>query len=92
MEKLVTIQQQFPLEERVYTDRKQQEQKIAIRGFVLSDGIDTFYAEALGDLARQMPNYDQSVMHNVQLQLGLRRFTKDGKTRHNTEVKIVKMV
>ena len=92
MEKLVTIIQQLPLQERSYTDRNGQNQVFASRGFVLTDGIDTFYAEAVGDMARTMPQYDPSVMHTVQCQMSQREFSgSDGVTRHSTEVRIIKM-
>ena len=45
MEKLVMIKEQLALSERNYTDRNGQPQVFASVGFVLTDGIDTFYAE-----------------------------------------------
>ena len=93
MEKLVSIVQQLPLVERPYTDRQGQQQVFASRGFVLTDGVDTFYAEAVGDTARVMPQFDPAVMHMVQCQLAIRDYDdKNGQKRWLTEVKIVKMV
>lgn len=93
MEKLVSIQQQLPLVERQYTDRQGQPQVFASRGFVLSDGVDTFYAEAVGDMARSMPQYDPAVMHHAQCQMSLREYEDKNGTKHwQTEVRIVKMV
>lgn len=92
MEKFVYIQQQLPLQERSYTDRNGQNQVFASRGFVLSDGIDTFYAEAIGDYARSLPQLDTQTTHRVQTQLAARDFRdKDGNIRYQTEVRIIKI-
>ena len=94
MERLVSIQQQFPLQERSYVDRNGQNQVFASRGFVMTTGIETFYAEATGDYARSLPQqFDQNVMHSLQTQLSVRDFRdKDGNTRYQTEVRIIKLV
>ena len=94
MERLVSIQQQFPLQERSYVDRNGQNQVFASRGFVMTTGIETFYAEAIGDYARSLPQqFDQNVMHSLQAQLSVRDFRdKDGNTRYQTEVRIIKLV
>lgn len=94
MEKLVTIIQQLPLQERSYTDRNGQQQVFASRGFVLSDGIDTFYAEAVGDYARSMPEeFLLNVDYRLQAQLSTREYRdRDGNFRYSTEVRIVKLV
>ena len=94
MERLVSIQQQFPLQERSYVDRNGQNQVFVSRGFVTTTGIETFYAEATGDYARSLPQqFDQNVMHSLQAQLSVRDFRdKDGNTRYQTEVRIIKLV
>lgn len=94
MERLVSIQQQFPLQERSYVDRNGQNQVFASRGFVMTTGIETFYAEVTGDYARSLPQqFDQNVMHSLQAQLSVRDFRdKDGNTRYQTEVRIIKLV
>ena len=90
MEKTVVIVEQLPLQERSYTDRNGQPQVFASRGFVLTDGIDTFYAEMTGDKARTCPEMDKSKLHSVQCQLQERSYTdKDGVLHHATEVRIV---
>lgn len=55
MERLVSIQQQLQLQECSYVDRNGQNQVFALRGFVMTTGIETFYAEATGDYARLLP-------------------------------------
>lgn len=95
MEKIVTIQQQFPLQERNYTDRNGQQQVFASRGFVLSDGIDTFYAEMTGDYARSQANvqYDANAAHTVQAQISTREYRdKDNNIRYHNEIRITKIV
>ena len=94
MERLVSIQQQFPLQERSYVDRNGQNQVFASRGFVMTTGIETFYAEATGDYARSLPQqFDQNMMHSLQAQLSVCDFRdKDGNTRYQTEVRIIKLV
>lgn len=95
MEKLVTIVQQFPLTERNYTDRSGQAQVFASKGFVLSDGIDTFYAEMVGDTARahRDMHFDESVSHAVQTQISTREYTdRDNQKRYSNDVRILKMV
>jgi len=92
MEKPVTIIQQFPLQERQYTDRNGQQQIFASRGFVLSDGIDTFFAEATGDMARNMPEYTINSLYNLQAQITLREYKgNDGQKRYANEVRIIKL-
>ncbi len=94
MEKLVQIIQTLPFQERAYTDRNDQRQTFASRGFVLSDGVDNFYAEMQGDYARSMKDFqpDPSIIHGVQMQISCRNFQdKDGNTRYTNEIRITKM-
>lgn len=95
MEKLVSVLQQFRLQERTYQDREGQNQVFASRGFILSTGIDTFYAEMTGDYARSQANvqFDQGTMHIAQMQMSVREFKdKEGNTRYSNEMRITKLV
>lgn len=94
MEKTVKIIQALPLQERSYTDRNGQQQLFVSRGFVLSDGIDTFYAEAVGDYARSMPqDFSTNASYRLQAQLSVREYRdKEGNYRYTSEIRIVKMV
>lgn len=93
MEKFVNIIHQAPLQEHTYQDRNQQPQVFASRGFILTDGIDTFYAEAVGDMARSLPEFDPSVLHTVQCQMSVKEFQdRNQETRYRTECRIVKIV
>ena len=70
MEKIVTITKVQPLKERSYINGNGDNEVFVSRGFVMTDGIDTFYAEATGEYARQLPTeFDTTVCHSVQLQI-----------------------
>lgn len=93
MEKTVQIVQQFPLCEREYTDSNKNVQVFASKGFILTDGIDTFYAEATGDYARTLGNFDQTLFHSVQLQVSIHEYDgKEGNKRYSNNIRIVKIV
>lgn len=93
MEKTLQIVQQGALTERQYTDRNGVPQVFASRGFILTDGIDTFYAEATGDYARSLGQFDTSLLHRTQLQMYFREYKdKDGNTRYTNEIRIIKIV
>lgn len=95
MEKLVSVLQQFPLQERTYQNHDGQNQVFASRGFVLTNGIDTFYAEMTGDYARSQASvqFDPGVMHIAQMQMSVREFKdKEGNTRYSNEIRITRMV
>ena len=92
MEKLVMIKEQFPVQERSYEDRNGQMQVFASKGFVLTDGVDTFYAEAVGDYARGLQALPTDVYHTVQCQMAARDFKdKNGVVRYQTEIRIIKI-
>ena len=95
MEKLINIQKQLPLQERNYTDRNGQQQVFYSRGFIMSDGIDTFYAEMIGDYARSQANveFDTKTVHTVQAQISTREYKdKDNNIRYQSEIRITKLV
>lgn len=88
------IKQVFPMQERPYTDKSGNAKVFASRAFVLTDGIDTLYAEMQGDLAKanaQTP-FDTGSVHNVQLQASVHTWRDaSGTERYSNEVRIVKM-
>lgn len=95
MEKTVRILQQLAFQERNYTDRNGQQQTFASMGFILTDGVDTFYAEMQGDMARSNRDIhpDPDLLHQVQTQISAREYQdKDGKRHYSNEVRIVKLV
>ncbi len=58
MEKLVSIIAQGEHESRQYNDRNGQPTVFHFMDFVLSDGIDTFHAQATGNLAQALQPLD----------------------------------
>ena len=48
------IKEQLPMRERSYTDQQGQQKVFVSVGFVLTDGINTMFAEAVGDMARAL--------------------------------------
>ena len=85
MEKVVTITKVQPLKERSYINGNGDNEIFVSRGFVMTDGIDTFYAEATGEYARQLPaEIDTTVCHSVQLQMNCRSYQdREGQTRNS---------
>ena len=94
MEKTFTLIKAHAAVQRPYTDKNGQPQVFVSRGFELSDGIDTLYAEMQGDLARVNANtaYQEGGAYRVQLQMSLRRYTDaQGCERFSNEVRIIKI-
>ena len=94
MEKLMTIKQAFGLTERNYTGRNGIPALFSSRGFILSDGIDTVYAEATGDYARNIAKVDYTIgsTYRIQMQVCAREWKdKDGLTHYSNDVRIVKI-
>ena len=66
MGKRVTIIGQLPLTSRQYTRQDGTQDTFHSMGFELTDGIDTFYAELVGDQALACKPLDQTREHTVQ--------------------------
>ena len=93
MEKLVTILEQRPVVARNYTAQDGTQKTFYSKGFILTDGIDEFYAEMTGDMARDTQPYDTSLLHKVQGYIKQRSFTdKNGQTRFENQIVITKMI
>ncbi len=87
MEKIVRILEQTALQQRTYTDKAGQQQVFNSMGFVLTDGLDTFYAEAVGDKALRMPVFDKQYGYRVLCEMRHATFTAaDGSLRHRNDV------
>ena len=87
MEKLVTILEQRPVVARNYTAQDGTQKTFYSKGFILTDGIDEFYAEMTGDMARDTQPYDTSLLHKVQGYIKQRSFTdKNGQTRFENQI------
>ena len=94
MERIFHIKEQLPLRERSYTDQQGQQKVFVSTGFVLTDGINTVFAEAVGDMARalnqQKPN--QQLPHLVDYELSCREWQDSQQQRRfENTVRITKM-
>ena len=93
MEKLVTIIDQHPLASRPYTAQDGMQKVFNSRGFILSDGIDEFYAEMTGDMAVAAGEYDRTVWHKMQGYIKQRSFQdKNNVTRFDNQIFITKLI
>lgn len=87
----VKIIKVFNLSTREYTDRQGTQQTFVSKGFILSDGRNTFFAEALQELARTVDALgfkegDYAIAHFV---FQAREYTtKDGVVRYSNEITI----
>lgn len=94
MEKLMFISKVSPVEERSYTDRNGQPAVFTSRGFLLTDGIDTIYAEATGDYAKSIASrtFDPASAHAVQMSFIAREWKdKDGATHYSNDARIIRI-
>lgn len=85
------IKKMFPLTERAYTDRNNQPQTFTSQGFVLTDGLNTLYAETQGNYAKAAValKLAEGGQVTVCLETTARDWQdKDGQTRYSNEVRI----
>ncbi len=54
MQHLIKIIEELPLRERSYQDQNGQQKVFVTKGFIVTDGVNKFCAEAVGDLARAL--------------------------------------
>ena len=88
MEIQVMIKDQFPLRERQYT-KNGEKKTFASKGFVLTDGMNEFYAELTGDKARNCGVMDVMNTYMVQLEMHHRSYTTlAGEEAHTTDINI----
>ena len=92
MEKLVTILEQRPVVARNYTAQDGTQKTFYSKGFILSDGIDEFYAEMTGDMARDTAPLDTTTLHMMQGYIKQRSFIdKNGQTRFENQIIITRL-
>ncbi len=72
MEKLVSIISQGAHSQRQFNGKDNQPTVFHYMDFVLSDGIDTFHAQATGNLAQALKPLDRNVLHAVQCHISHR--------------------
>lgn len=93
MEQIVSIIEQKAHVSRKYTDKNGNAQVFDSMGFILSNGIDTFYAEMTGDMARSAQPYDKNLSHMMQGNMRVNKYTdKEGVERYETKIYITKLV
>lgn len=90
MEKTMKIEKVLPIQDRQYTDQQGQQRVFTSMGFVLTDGIDTIYAEATGDYARSLVGHlNAGDMIRVQLSMSVRDWQdQQGQTRYEVRMYI----
>jgi hypothetical protein len=79
MEKLVSIIEQGAHSQRTYDGKDGQPTVFHYMDFVLSDGIDTFHAQATGSLAQALQPLDKNMLHHVQCHISHRTFDRTDK-------------
>lgn len=91
MELTLKVLKTFALNERSYTDRNGQNQIMASRGIVLTNGLDTIYAEIIGDRARTA-NVVEELTYRVQLQVNARQWEdKNNQAHYSNDFIITRM-
>lgn len=92
---LVTIKKTFPLVEREYDNRRTgQKDVFRSKAYILSDGLNSWYAEAIGTLAQTLEKnpLDEGQFISAELTFSVREYTdKDGVVRNNNEVTITRI-
>lgn len=87
---LVTIQEMLPMVARDFDNKtKGTKDTFYSKGFVLSDGLNTFYAEAIGNLAQRLERepLNTSAFINVEVSMNARSY-EDSKNqkRYSTDI------
>ena len=84
MEKTMKIQKLLPIQDRQYNDQQGQPRVFTSMGMVLTDGIDTLFAEATGDYARSLVGHlNEGDFVRVQLSMSVRDWQdQQGQTRY----------
>jgi hypothetical protein len=93
MEKIVKIVEQKAHTARQYTAQDGTQKTFHSMGFILSDGIDEFYAEMIGEQARDCQPYDTNTFHVMQGYIKQRMYEdKNGQTRYENQIHITKLI
>ena len=92
MEKFVKIIDERPVVARNYTAQDGTQKTFYSKGFIMTDGIDEFYAEMTGDMARDTAPLDKALLHTMQGYIKQRSFTdKNGQTRFENQIIITRL-
>jgi hypothetical protein len=87
MEKTMKIQKLLAIQDRQYNDQQGQPRVFTSMGMVLTDGIDTLFAEATGDYARSLVGHlNEGDFVRVQLSMSVRDWQdQQGQTRYENK-------
>ena len=90
MEKTMKIQKVLPIQDRQYQDQQGQQRVFTSMGFVLTDGVDTLFAEATGDYARSLVGYlNEGDTVRTQLSMSIRDWQdQQGQDRYENRMYI----
>ena len=90
METMMKIKKLLPIQDRQYTDQQGQNRVFTSMGFVLTNGVDTIFAEATGDYARTLVGtMNEGDMVGVQLSVSVRDWQdQQGQTRYENRAYI----
>ncbi len=94
MDRLVKIVEELPLRERSYQDQNGQQKVFVTKGFVVTDGINKFCAEAVGDTARALEQNkpDKSLPHLISYEIACREWTdQQNQRRFENGIRIIKL-
>ncbi len=94
MDRLVQIVEDLPLRERSYNDQNGQQKVFVTKGFIVTDGINKFCAEAVGDLARALDQKkpDTSIPHLISYEITCREWTdQQNLRRFENGIRILKL-
>ncbi len=95
MDRLVKIVEELPLRERSYQDQNGQQKVFVTKGFVVTDGINKFCAEAVGDMARALEQKkpELNVPYAMSFELSCREWTdQQNQRRFENGIRIVRLV
>ena len=84
------ISKVLAIQDRQYNDQQGQPRVFTSMGFVLTDGVDTIFAEATGDYARSLVGHlNEGDMVRVQLSMSVRDWQdQQGQTRYEVRAYI----
>lgn len=96
MEIICSISQQLPLTTREYQDRNTGAQAtFRTVGLILHSGFDSYFAEAIQELADNLQQYplDPKALYKAELNASARSFTDaQGRTRWTSELRVLRIV
>ena len=91
MQQLAVIKRMFPIADRQYTNQQGQPAVFTSQGFLLSDGVNTYFAETTGNYAKAALGLklEEGMTVNVHLVVDARKWqTQQGEDRHENRVTI----